>query len=58
MRKEQRLQINNLLAQLCNSRGEGIIFCAEEFHFGLEVRKPLLLTLTTLESGNPGDMLV
>lgn len=50
--EQKRLEIDNLLAELRNLRCEGIILTAKHFHLGLQVGKPLLLTLTTFQGGD------
>jgi hypothetical protein len=51
--KQQRLQVDNLLAKLSDRRGESIVLSAEELNLGLKVGKPLFFALATLESSNP-----
>lgn len=52
MRKEESFEVDDFLSQLRDLRCEGVVLRAEHLDLGLKVRQPLLLTLTTLESGN------
>ena len=52
MRQQKRLEADNFLSQLSDSGGERIILRAEDLHFLLQVREPLLLALSTFECGD------
>lgn len=57
VRQQQSLQIDNLLAQLRDLCAERVVLAAEDLHLGLEVGKPLLLSLTTFQCGDPDHLL-
>lgn len=50
MGKENRLQLDNLLTEFGDSGIEIFVLGAKHFNLGLQVVKPLLLALATLES--------
>ena len=50
--KEQRLEVDNLLAKLSDGGRQSVVLGAKEFDLGLKVGKPLLLTLSALEGSN------
>lgn len=52
MSQKQRLEVDNLLTKLGDGGGKCIILRREDFDLGLEVREPLLLALSALESRN------
>jgi hypothetical protein len=51
--QEEGLEINNLFPELSDCGRERIILCCEDFDLGLQIRKPLLLPLATLQGSNP-----
>lgn len=50
--EKHRLEVDNLLTELRDLSRESIVLCAEKLHLRLQVGKPLLLSLTTLEGSN------
>lgn len=50
--KQKRLEVDDLLAQLSDGRTKSVILCAEELDLSLQIGKPLLLSLTTLEGSD------
>lgn len=50
--KQKGLEIHNFFPQLSDSSRQSIIFGCEELNLGLEICKPLLLTLTTFEGSD------
>ena len=48
--EEERLQVDNLLAELRHLRAQGIVLAAEYLDFGLQIGQPLLFPLSTFES--------
>lgn len=50
--EQESLEIHDFFSELRNLACQSIVFTTEHFDFGLEVGKPLLLTLTTFQSGN------
>ena len=53
MCQKQGFEVNNLFAKLRDGSRKSIILRAEDLDFGLQISKPLLLTLATLESSDP-----
>ena len=51
--QKQGFEVNNLFAKLRDGSRKSIILRAEDLDFGLQISKPLLLTLATLESSDP-----
>lgn len=51
--KEHCLEVDDFFAHLSNLRRQSIVFCAEELNLGLQIGKPLLLPLATLQGSNP-----
>jgi hypothetical protein len=56
MSKEESLEVHHFFPKGAQLRIESLILSGIIFHLGLEASKPLLLPLTTLESGNPADV--
>lgn len=50
--EQQRLEVYYLLTELSDGSRESIILCTEQLNLGLQVGKPLLLPLTTLEGSD------
>lgn len=49
------LQLQNLFSQLADLSIQGIVFAAEDLNLLLKVLQPLLLPLSTFQSGDSGD---
>lgn len=52
VRQKQRLEINNLLAQLLHLAGQRVVLRRIDLYLVLQVLEPLLLALATLERGD------
>ena len=52
MGKKLGLEVNNLLTKLCYRGGESIVLCTEQLHLCLQIGKPLLFALATLEGSD------
>jgi len=50
--KQQGLEVDDLLTKLGDGSRESIVLCAEQLDLGLQVGKPLLLSLTALEGSD------
>ena len=53
MGKEKSLQVHDFISQRVDLSVEGIILGREDFDLVLQVGKPLLLSLSALQSGDP-----
>ena len=53
MGNQNGLQIQNFFSHLLDLCIKSVVLIAKQFHFRLEVSKPLLLPLSTLQSSNP-----
>lgn len=51
--KKKGAKTPNLIMKLCHLGGETVVFGRVHFHLGLEVSQPLLLSLSTFQSGHP-----
>lgn len=50
--KQKCLEVYYLLTKLSDGSRESIVLCTEQLNLSLQVGKPLLLSLTTLEGSN------
>lgn len=51
--QEEGLEVYYFLAKLSNGSRKSIVLCTEQLDLSLQIGKPLLLSLTTLQGGNP-----
>jgi hypothetical protein len=51
--QKQGFEVDNLFAKLRDGSRKSIILRAKDLNLGLQISKPLLLTLATLESSDP-----
>lgn len=50
--EQEGLEVNDLLTKLSHGSREGIVLCTEQLDLGLQVGKPLLLSLAALKGGD------
>jgi hypothetical protein len=55
--QKQGFEVDDLFAKLRDGSRQSIILCAKDLNFGLQISKPLLLTLATFESSDATIML-
>ena len=53
MSKQKRLEVDYFISQGVDLSVEGIVLGREDFNFMLQIGKPLLLSLSALQRGDP-----